>query len=54
MPLSTNAQVLETSEGLVGAFRGAAGDAPHSFRPGTQPLLTCLHSPRTHVDNTSY
>ncbi|CAO2657273.1 Nn.00g033990.m01.CDS01 [Neocucurbitaria sp. VM-36] len=33
MPLSSDAQVLETSNGLVSALRGAAGDAPHSFRP---------------------
>lgn len=39
MPLSTDAQILETSNGLVNVLRGAAGDAPHSFRPGSQPPL---------------
>ena len=34
MPLSTDKQVLETSNGLVDTLRGMAGEAPHSFRPG--------------------
>ncbi|KAF1841637.1 heme-dependent catalase [Cucurbitaria berberidis CBS 394.84] len=33
MPLSSEPEVLQTSNGLVNALRGAAGDAPHSFRP---------------------
>ena len=43
MPLSTNAEVVETSNGLVSTLRGMAGGAPHSFRPGmlflAYPLL---------------
>lgn len=35
MPLSTDAQVLETSNGLVSTLRGMAGGAAQSFRPGT-------------------
>lgn len=35
MPLSEDANVIETSNGLVDALRGAAGGAPKSFRPGT-------------------
>jgi catalase len=33
MPLSDDAKILETSKGLVGALRTAAGGAPKSFRP---------------------
>jgi len=35
MPLSRDAQVNETSNGLVDKLRQMAGDVPHSFRPGT-------------------
>jgi catalase len=60
MPLSTNAEVLETSNGLVSTLRGMAGDTPHSFRPGmffafivcillTQPFQSYL-SPRNTAD----
>jgi catalase len=43
MPLSSDKQVLETSNGLVGTLRGMAGDAPHSFRPGAFPQVP-LHN----------
>ncbi|KAF2867946.1 catalase-like domain-containing protein [Massariosphaeria phaeospora] len=33
MPLSTDAKVLETSQGLVDTLRAAAGGAPKAFRP---------------------
>lgn len=47
MPLSTDAQILETSNGLVNVLRGAAGDAPHSFRPAHAKghLLTGTFTP---------
>ena len=35
MPLSEDAQVNETSNGLVNKLRQMAGDVSHSFRPGT-------------------
>jgi catalase len=47
MPLSTSPSVVETSTGLVSALRGAAGDAPKSFRPAHAKghLLTGTFTP---------
>ncbi|KAJ4374228.1 hypothetical protein N0V83_002969 [Neocucurbitaria cava] len=47
MPLSSDAQIVETSNGLVNALRSAAGDAPHSFRPAHAKghLLTGTFTP---------
>ncbi|KAF2692063.1 catalase domain-containing protein [Lentithecium fluviatile CBS 122367] len=47
MPLSEDAQILETSNGLVSALRGAAGGAPKSFRPAHAKghLLTGIFTP---------
>ncbi|KAG9187701.1 catalase [Alternaria panax] len=47
MPLSTNTEVVETSNGLVSTLRGMAGDAPHSFRPAHAKghLLTGAFTP---------
>jgi len=47
MPLSTNAEVVETSNGLVSTLRGMAGGAPHSFRPAHAKghLLTGTFTP---------
>ncbi|OAL56576.1 heme-dependent catalase [Pyrenochaeta sp. DS3sAY3a] len=47
MPLSSDAQILETSNGLVNALRGAAGGAPKSFRPAHAKghLLTGTFTP---------
>lgn len=45
MPLSTDTQVLETSNGLVSTLRGMAGDAGQSFRPGLSFPPPPLHNP---------
>ncbi|USP82637.1 uncharacterized protein yc1106_09911 [Curvularia clavata] len=47
MPLSTDAQVLETSNGLVSTLRGMAGGAAQSFRPAHAKghLLTGTFTP---------
>ncbi|EMD65416.1 hypothetical protein GGP41_010314 [Bipolaris sorokiniana] len=49
MPLSTDTQVLETSNGLVSTLRGMAGDAAQSFRPAHAKghLLTGTFKPTT-------
>jgi len=53
MPLSTNAEVLETSNGLVSTLRGMAGGAPHSFRPAHAKghLLTGTFTPSATVSD---
>jgi hypothetical protein len=50
MPLSENAQVLETSNGLVETLRGAAGPHP-GFRPGTSN--TYLHDDTSGLTSTN-
>jgi hypothetical protein len=45
MPLSTQKEVLETSNGLVNTLRAMAGDAPHSFRPGAFAQLLSHGTP---------
>jgi catalase len=44
MPLSTDAQVVETSKGLVATLRNAAGPNP-GFRPGSSPCITRSRTP---------
>lgn len=41
MPLSDDAQILETSNGLVGALRAGAPGVDKSFRPG---MFQFIHS----------
>jgi hypothetical protein len=41
MPLSSDAQVVETSNGLVATLRGVAGPHP-GFRPGASNTTPCI------------
>jgi catalase len=53
MPLSSDAQVVETSNGLVATLHGVAGPHP-GFRPGASALHPLLNPKRPNLSANNF